>query len=42
VRLAGEGPDAMAGWCRQVGAVQGARLRRGHRTGRRLSVTPDL
>jgi hypothetical protein len=31
--LAGEGGDAVAGWCRWVGAVQGARLRRCRRTG---------
>jgi hypothetical protein len=33
VRLAGEGPDVVAGWCRRVGAVQGARLHRCHRSG---------
>jgi hypothetical protein len=40
VRLAGEGPVTLAGWCRRVGAVQGARLRCGHPTGRRLGEAP--
>jgi hypothetical protein len=40
MRLAGEGPVAVAGWCKRVGAVQGARLRHGRRMGCRPGEAP--